>query len=248
MNKRPLLSFAITFLALVGLVACQPDAKPEPAPTDTGKETPANVEPAKPDPSTIPATAKTDAFEYYGLGCTDTLTYSYENAGTKSEGGQTCEFTGLDGQNAKFLMSRTGGLSMLGSEELVASDKGVLLVGAQGQALKEPVVALPASLAPGTTWESTFTVKDPGGMDVVNTAKQKVEATETVKTPAGEFECIVVSMSGTLKTSDRSIPTSGKSWYAKGIGTVKLTVNSKDAAGKNVTFNVVLTSKGPSKD
>lgn len=79
---------------------------------------------------------------------------------------------------------------------------------------------------PGTTFEDgSMTVSLTGGGPVnmgmtINVTNRKVEAHETIETPAGKFDCIVFSQTVNTKMI-MNIEGSSKEWYAEGVGVVR---------------------------
>lgn len=55
----------------------------------------------------------------------------------------------------------------------------------------------------------------------IDVTERKVLRTETIKTPAGEFDCIVVSEHKVEKGTMRNRITTALTWYCKGIGMVR---------------------------
>lgn len=102
---------------------------------------------------------------------------------------------------------------------------------------------LPAQPDPGQTLpDGTLNLKTSiNGMALMNMSlavtNRKVEAAETVTTPAGTFDCIKVSQDTELKAVIKK-KFNTATWYAKGVGMVK-TVNY-DSRG-NVESSTVLT-------
>ena len=88
-------------------------------------------------------------------------------------------------------------------------------------------MAFPADLSPGTELPDAslkVSMKSAGfsmsGMQVLVT-NRKVGARESVTTPAGTFDCVVISQDVQSKTMGIGIKASSKTWYAKGAGAVK---------------------------
>lgn len=72
-----------------------------------------------------------------------------------------------------------------------------------------------------------------GGMTVMNISvtitNRKVEAVESLTTPAGTFECYKISYDIATKMMGINVKMKGVEWYAKGVGMVKSETYNKDA-------------------
>jgi hypothetical protein len=72
-----------------------------------------------------------------------------------------------------------------------------------------------------------------GGMNVMNMAititNRKVEAVESLTTPAGTFDCYKISYDIATKMMGINVKMKGIEWYAKGVGMVKSESYNKDA-------------------
>jgi hypothetical protein len=72
-----------------------------------------------------------------------------------------------------------------------------------------------------------------GGMTVMNMSvtitNRKVEAVESLTSPAGTFECYKISYDIATKMMGINVKMKGVEWYAKGVGMVKSETYNKDA-------------------
>lgn len=103
---------------------------------------------------------------------------------------------------------------------------------------------IPNSLSPGQTLDdaSVNVAVDMGGMNMnisTEITERKVEATETITTPAGTFDCVVISQSSQAKMMVGKVKTIEKTWLAEGVGMVKS--ESYNAKGK-LQGSMVLTA------
>lgn len=88
-------------------------------------------------------------------------------------------------------------------------------------------MTFPVDPQPGTTLEdahlkvsmntSGFSM---GGMQV-NITNRKIKGRESITTPAGTFDCVVITQNVESKTMGIKISASGKTWYSKGAGAVR---------------------------
>jgi hypothetical protein len=83
-----------------------------------------------------------------------------------------------------------------------------------------------------------------GGMTIMNMSfsvtNRKVEAVESVTTPAGTFDCYKISFDVATKMMV-NVKTKGVEWYAKGVGMVKTETYSTD--GKLLGSNILTSIK-----
>lgn len=92
---------------------------------------------------------------------------------------------------------------------------------------------IPNTLAPGQSLKdaSVQIDVDMGGISMnifSEITDRKVESRETVTTPAGTFECMVITQSSEVKMMVGKVKTMEKTWLAKGVGMVKTeSYNSK---------------------
>lgn len=241
--RRFLTVSSLGFLALA-VLGCQPAAPANPTATTTGSAgTTGSASEVKPDLSTVAADLKHDGYKYYGLGYQGTLTYEYDRNGIKSEGQQTVEFAGMDGDAAKFKFTRSGALSQIGDETVVSKKDGVYSIEAQGHKLDPIVLAMPAEVPAGKTWEANQKLTDPTGNPVETATKQTIGKIEKVKTAAGEFDCVMLTMAGTIKTGGKTVPFNAQAWYSADVGTVKLKISGKNSKGEPDVTTITLAKK-----
>ncbi len=74
----------------------------------------------------------------------------------------------------------------------------------------------------------------------INVTNRKVDAIESITTPAGTFECFKISYDVATKMMI-NVKTKGVEWYSKGIGMVKS--ETYDSAGKLLGSNVLTSLK-----
>ncbi len=242
------LSTLITVLTISGLlIGCAPQAPKaaDPVKDPSAKPGVTAQEPVA-DPSTIPAALKHEAFSYYGLENAGEVTYAFDFNGSIRHGTQKSTFLGMKDGKAQFKIERSDALISMGTDKIEVSEEGIHLIEVKEQALAQKVVALPAKIEIGATWPIDQKLMDSNGNDVLTKAVQKVVGQEKIKTEAGEFDCIVVTMEGTLTPQDgknKATPVSGKAWYAAGVGPVKLAIKSTGPDGKPVSYTITITKK-----
>lgn len=84
------------------------------------------------------------------------------------------------------------------------------------------VTVLPASMAPGDVLpDASGAVKAGPASIKVEVTDRKVLRLETLTTPAGTFDCIVVQEHKVEKGTFRNRVTTARTWYARGVGMVR---------------------------
>lgn len=236
-NRAATLSLGLAILTL--LAACAPQAPAAQTNQPGQGQDPAAQ--AAPDPATIPDSLKHNAFKFYGLDDTSERSYTFDVNGTVQTGTQKQTFEGIDSQGAAiFRITRTGALADLGTDVIAVKPEGVFLIESRGQKIEPPLLALPANAEVGASWPTKQPMTDAQNQEVTIDATQKIAKQEKVSTPAGEFDAIVVTMDGTLRTASGTRPVKGTAWYAAGVGTVKLTLSSQDEDKKPVGYTITL--------
>lgn len=235
-------AFVFAFAAIVASACTQTGgsaAGPAPTSTAAGKPEP---------PKTIDAKLAHDAYSYNGLDCTDELSYDFvQGKGTTPEAGaQTVEGPKSVEGETQYTIRRTGGLSTLGDDTVAVREDGVYLVGSSISVPSKPTLLMPAKLEPGTVWDTNIEL-DSNGNKVRLSAKNKAVAVEKVKVKAGEFDAMLVTQAGELENAGAKGSVSAKTWYAKGLGVVKMSLEIKQADGMIVTSSIELTGRGPKK-
>lgn len=243
-GSQSLILIAAVLAASLISTACQPKPKAD-NPSTTNKPGVTTPEPSlePQDPATIPEKFKHDGFYYYGLNDGKELTYEFEFNGSKSKGTQKSVYVGMQNELPHFRIERSGALSSMGVDDVEVREDGVYLVSVREQALEKAALALPAQLEVGKTWtlEQNLTAGD--GKSVSSTGTQKIVKQEQLKTPAGMFDTYVITLDGKMTMDGKTEPVSGKAWYSKEVGTVKLEVQSVDAEGKPLKYSITLISK-----
>ena len=197
------------------------------------------------DPAEIPDTAKTDAFKFLGLDVTKEQDYVYASIkGQEPQAGsQQIIYLGMKDGAPNFRISRKGSLSVLGNEEVASKADGVYSLTSNLGTLKNPVMTLPAKLTVGGKWDSSYEIDAPDGQVIKFVSKSEVVRQEKVKVRAGEFDAMLVTMTATVTQGENKANVTGKSWYAAGVGTVKLTLEGKNSKGDPIYALVELAKK-----
>lgn len=255
--KKTLLISAFGLLILAG---CQ-TSSPGTTGSTTGASSGSTSGTTDQQPEVATPISGTDAFSYLGLGRQTEYSYVYTalEGGEAAAGTQLTKLVSADDKAAKFQITRGGSLDILGSETIEARPDGVYQITmAQGQ-LKSPALVMPAKIAVGQSWDSSFEMTSAGTTSKFEVTN-KVVANEKVKVKAGEFDAIKISQTGSMTRTSPPLPgdatakattvkttLSSESWYAKGVGNLKMVITLKQADGKTVKQTVELTSTGEKK-
>lgn len=238
----------IALASLLALFGCPgPDAaKKEPeagAPkTENGKEVPKEVA----------AALKHEAYEWMGFNRLEPFTYELTKmeGAAPTEGSQTLAYIGGDEKAGKFQYSRTGALEQLGDEEFEVRPDGIYLISMPPNKLEKPALMMPAKLNVGASWPCQFDFTSADGKKFSFKLTNKAERIEKVKAKAGEFDALLISATGNIsithegKTQVNDVNT--KTWYVKGLGQVKMSLEVK-VDGLNNKFSVELIKAGTSE-
>ena len=199
----------------------------------------------------VPPELKHDGFEYNGFDRTAPLTYLFAlvEGDKPEEGKQTSELKSVEKGQATYSVKRTGSLMAIGDEELAVRPDGVYLVSTSLGSPQSPVLLMPAVLKPGTVWDynyelNTTTPSKTGGSKMHFKGKARVEKEEKIKVAAGEFDTLMVSETAEMDNAGAKGTVSSKSWYAKGIGVVRMKMEVKDSKGAIVTRTIELSDTG----
>ena len=201
---------------------------------------------------TVPEDLRNAAYEYYGLSYEGPLTYSVQM--TKElpprDGTQTVKFEGMEDGAAKFTVTRTGGLSRIGSETLLLNDEGVFTKAISTGVLDSPALQVPADLALDSEWESEMAVKIGLQNNETRFVARAVREEETT-VEAGTFDCLVIEADMTSQiTGSADATKDGEAtmkivvYYSKGIGYVKMTLEGNQADGTDVNVYIEPKSIG----
>jgi|GEM_PF-1373457 len=237
-------SYAVSFLALLAVLGCSNAPAPDTTPTVKTTTTSAtgstegttkpngDATTAKaPDPSTVPASVKTDAFSYFGLDNDKTMNVELRVSGREPQtGGVTVKLTKVDADSATYEVERTGGIAdELGSDTIVVDKTGVYITGnTTGTISPAKSLQLPAVVTPGTKWPSKSKVSSSNGQELEDDSTFVVKGVQSITTKAGKYDALVVTSTGTalVKTIDgqKKAKYDTTTYYVKGKGMVKASV------------------------
>lgn len=242
--KKP--STIIALAALFALIGC-----PGPDAAKTGSESDApKTENGKEVPKEVSANLKHEAYEWMGFGRLEPFTYELTRmeGAAPMEGTQTLSFIGGDDKAAKFQFVRTGGLAQLGDEEFELRPDGIYQTAMPSGALAKPGLLMPADVKAGSSWKSGFDVAATDGKKFNFDLTNKAERIEKVKTKGGDFDALLIVSTGKINITEGEKTTSNavssKTWYVKGLGHVKMSLEVKLDGGVNNKSTVELVKAG----
>lgn len=244
-----------TLLLALGLLigGCQPAA---PAPvteggkTEPGKETTAGDTGGNPELEKsveLPAELKTAAVEYYGMTGSRESTFETNWGGDeKGQGTERVRILDVKDGEARVDVVRAGELAQLGSETVVIRKDGIYTESVGRGELSQAALQLPADVAPGKKWTSSFDLKMPEGTVVKATMNGEALALEKIKLSDGkEYEALVIVNRYTMKSTPAggagsTVTGEAKSWLVKGLGMVKLDMPNPNEPNARMVMNLVL--------
>ena len=102
-------------------------------------------------------------------------------------------------------------------------------VGENAVDFEECLSLLPSSMKPGDVLkDAQFVVSVLGMKYRVAVTERSVLRNETLQTPAGEFDCVIVQEHKVEKGPGRNRETTALTWYARGVGMVRHDTYDKD--------------------
>ena len=210
--------------------------------SSTSYTSPTAVSPATvaagPKISDIPASLKTEAFDYYGLANSSSIPLQM-TGGKQPEklGSRERKLIRVASDSATFEEDWTAGLMELGPSTVEALPDGIYTTSAFGHLLPKPALELPANVKPGTKWHVDNKVVDQGKPfeeigDISVIGVQKV----TIGTKS--YDALLVKETGQLKTDGNSIDVASQKWYVKGLGEVKESLQTTSGGTQNIVVEV----------
>jgi hypothetical protein len=229
----------LILLALAGIVVvgCN-NAK---APQTDNPTSPANASgtaSTAPTLDQIPAELKHEGFEYYGLAHTEPIDMEYVNNSDNNviTGAQQVELVEMRDGDPIFRVTRTGGLSVLGVDEISLKSDGIYTVGSSILNVQPPPLLIASNLEPGHTWENKLKADGDAKMDIL--MKRTVKGTEKFTTKVGEREGLLILSTGSGTINDQKVQMDSKEWYVRGLGPVKQELTIAYADGKKQVVTI----------
>jgi hypothetical protein len=223
---------------VLALAGCQPKAAkaPEASAQEQANQTgtQVKVEEKTPPPPPVPDELKKDAYEYYGLANSKPIKMSlvFSNSTQKLEGDQVIRQVESKDGVPRFRVERTGGLASLPGATLILKPDGLYVESLDQGEVPKPVLELPNGLTPGKRWSTAneFTLQ---GRKMKDASSYVVRRLEKIKVPAGEFDALLIEGQGEMTEDGQKSTAKMRSWYVKGIGSVKMEIERKVAGQKD---------------
>lgn len=217
----------------------QPPARETKRPDDAALKS--DAKPAQPssEKGAIDESLRHDGFLYSGLGSDKPVRYRLvrQEGAAPETGEQVSKLKESQDGRAVYTVERTGGLSVLGTDELLVDSKGVYTTKSSLGEMDSKNLELPAKVEPGATWKERHTLTQPSGEKVTIESSYKVVGTEKVRTELGTFDALLVTAKGPVEVGSQKMTLSAKTWYVKEKGPVKLVV-VQDLGGKKTTMTM----------
>lgn len=196
------------------------------------------------DPAQVAAGLRNEAYHYYGLANPATRRYRMTPGGDESYvGTQRADLLEASPSAARFRIVRGGGLATLGSLEVALEADGIHLAGSSQGEVRESALILPATLAIGASWRSSYAI-GPDGAATRYDGAEVVEGRDTVTTPAGTFDAIRVGSHAIVESGAARATVHTVVWYAVDVGSVRTESRTSIAGGSPTTVVVELIDRG----
>lgn len=179
----------------------------------------------------VPADLKTDAFDYYGLGRTEPMKLAIKQSGQADKvGTQTFKLVKVENGVAEYNLESSDELVGLDTATFKVEKGGIRAASNATITSDQTTWELPASLAPGKTWE----IKTTKDSVMQMTGTNKVVGTQEVKTPVATYkDALLITVNATGTQGGRSFKLVSKLWLVKGRGTVKTEIESIEGKTTN---------------
>lgn len=219
-----------------------PDSKTKPG--DSTSATPATGSPSSQTPpslTSLPASLKHAAFEYYGLGVEKPIPMVLREAGQPDRKGSVeVKLVEVSGETAKFEQTFTDGLATdLGKSTYSLDKSGVFALDLNGQPFDKPQLELPADVTPGKKWSLEKAVQ--AGPVTIDKMDNQIVGVEQVTVPRGSYSALKVTAAVSLSQGGAKSTGNMTAWYVKGLGTIKLTMDIRE--GNKKILRTLLATK-----
>jgi hypothetical protein len=165
---------------------------------------------------------KTAAYEYYGLANTKPIDYELTGDGLVGvqTGSQKTSFKSISNGSPLFSQTRTGGLSILGDDEVSIDKVGVHVISSTIETVEPNNIEFPADVTPGKSWTSHDKIsKDGIDSDIIS--RYTIKGVEPVKTKRGVLQALKITSVGIGTQNGQKLRMETESYYVKGIGLAK---------------------------
>ena len=192
------------------------------------------------NPGELPADLKNEAYAYYGLGMTKPLVMEVTSSNQSGiqTGTQEAKLISVEDGKATYEIERTGNLGdLLGGMTVTLERDGIYVKSSTIAKVGKRDLELPNNLTPGSTWESSTTVDQPGKqLNVVNSFK--VVGVQPLKTKAGSYQALLITSTGSGTVNGQNVKMQTKSWYVKDRGAVKAVLSTTSGSGQTSSVTV----------
>ncbi|HWP30689.1 MAG TPA: hypothetical protein VNK96_03045 [Fimbriimonadales bacterium] len=229
----------ISVLIVSSIASCQP--KPEPQPLSEGATASSNVSETEktktPQVKELASEDRTHAFpsellhegaRYFGAPFEKPVRYRIKGGGEALTDTRTVRVVSVENGVAKIEAVWKGKMAeRVGTESYEINKDGVYAVSIGGASIQPKSIYLPAELTKGKTWTTKYSFTSPQMGTLSVESKYKVIGKEKVKVSLGAYDAIVVSETGTLRGGNISLNVTSRSYFAEGIGVIKLVSTQK---------------------
>jgi hypothetical protein len=192
---------------------------------------------AKSPADAIPDDLKSPAYEYYGLGTSKPIDYEVtgdETAGIRT-GTLTTSLKEVKDGKAYFTQVHSGGLYLLGNDEVSLDAEGVHVTSSTVEAPDPNNLEFPAVVTPGKSWKSHDKISQEGLTFEVNSVST-IKGPATIDTKRGPLQALrITSVSQAIKNGQK-LTMDSDTYYVKGIGLAKATIRTIPEKGKISTI------------
>jgi len=190
--------------------------------------------------TSLPENLKSEGYSYYGLNYDKPMNMEVQ-ASTNTAiqtGTQITKLKEIKDGKAIYSIERTGNLGeLLGNMEVSLEPDGIYVKTSTKAKVGARDLELPAQMTTGREWTTKVLVDQAGQkMDVTNFFK--IVGRESVKTPLGTYDSIVVTSTGVGTMNGQNIRMETKGWYVKDRGMVKAVLTNSNAAGQKGTITI----------
>jgi len=214
------------------------EAKTNP-PTDTATPSASNTPTTPPAPLT--AALKTEGFEYSGVGSAKPMDMELTMStkpGEVTTGSQTIALVDSKPDKAVYSVDRSGGLSILGTEEWTVDKDGVFTTKSSMMDVGDKAMELPAIPKPGMTW-NVHTKVDRADVKMDMQVTFKIIGKQNIKTKVASYtDALLVEQDGAGTLQGKKVRTVSQNWYVKGLGLVKANMKTIPSEGKTESLTI----------
>lgn len=214
----------------------------------TGAEQPKAGAPAKaPEAGDIPATLKSDAYDYFGLANSKPIDYEMRTEGKPEigTGSIKTEFAGMKNRVATYTTTRTGALEQFGATDSITLEPdGIYTVSTSAGKMNGKHLELPSKLVAGTKWSDKMSLETTAGQKMEGEDSFAAKGTESVQTKAGKYQALRVESTGTAVIDGQKVRTENRYWYVRGKGFVKFESKVTPEKGKSLQVTLIESNSG----